>query len=157
MSRRGMLAEVGTAISSVPRPGLTELLWNWRYELLIAAWLAGPLTAVGLMLGTSWLIATVATEAILLVSPPVRRWLIARAWCVITSHRIRTGCKHAWIQSRDGRLPVVVRIRPAAFGERALVWCRAGIVPDDLAAARDVISTTCWAHDRSLLQPGKGF
>jgi hypothetical protein len=151
MARRDVLAEVETAISSVSRPGLAELLWNWRYELLTAAGLAGPLTAIGLTLGTSWLLATVATETILLAaalaSPPARRRLIARAWCVITSHRIRTGCKHAWVQSRDGRFPVVVRIRPATFGESALVWCRAGIVPDDLAAARDVISTTCWAHD----------
>jgi hypothetical protein len=147
----GVLADMETAISTVPRPGLVELLWNWRHELLVAAALAGPLTAIGLILGAGWLVTTTVAEAVLfaglLASPPARRLVIAWAWCVITSHRIRTGCRHAWVQSRDGRLPVVLRTRPSVSGERALIWCRAGIVPDDFAAAKDVIAAACWAYD----------
>ena len=150
-SNPSVLADVETAISTVRRPGLAELLWNWRYELLTAAGLAGPLTAIGLTLGISRLIAVIAAETILLATtltlPPARRRLTARVWCVITSHRIRTGCRHSWVQSRDGRLPIVLRTRPAGYGERALLWCRAGIIPDDLAVARDVITAACWAHD----------
>jgi hypothetical protein len=160
MPRGSVLAEVETAISTVPRPGLVELLWNWRYELLTAAGLAGPLVAAGVILGSGSLIAVATVEGALLAItaawPTARRRFIRQAWCVITSHRIRTGCKHAWIQSRDGRLPVVLHTGPADFGERALLWCRAGIVPDDLADARDVITAACWARDIRVIGSERG-
>jgi hypothetical protein len=147
----GLLADVETAISAVPRPGLLELLWNWRYELLITAGLTGSLTTVGLTLGIGWLVTMIASGVALLTIAvtwsPTRRRLITMAWCVITPHRIRTGCKHSWVQSRDGRLPVVLHTKPTGHGERALLWCRAGIVPDDLEAARNIITAACWARD----------
>jgi hypothetical protein len=147
----GVLADMEAAISTVPRPGLIELLWNWRYELLLTVALAGPLTTIGVVVGLGWLIMVVAAQTILLAAtlacPPLRRRLSARAWCVITAHRISTGCRHGWVQSRDGRLPVVLRTRPTSYGERALLWCRAGIIPNDLTAVRDLIAATCWASD----------
>ena len=73
--------------------------------------------------------------------------MIARAWCVITPHRIRTGCRHAWVQTRDGRLPVILYTTPAAFGERVTLWCRAGITHGDLEGARDILRAACWASD----------
>jgi hypothetical protein len=79
--------------------------------------------------------------------PPSRQRIIARAWCVITPHRVRTGCTHAWIQTRDGRLPVVVYTTPADFGERVMLWLRAGITARDLEAARDILRAACWASD----------
>ena len=82
-----------------------------------------------------------------MVWPPSRQALTARAWRVITPHRIRTGCTHAWIQTRDGWLPVVLYTVPADFGERVWLWCRAGITARDLQAARDVLRAACWASD----------
>jgi hypothetical protein len=81
------------------------------------------------------------------VWPPARQRLIARAWCVITPHRVRTGCAHAWVQTRDGRLPVVLYTAPAEFGERVMLWCRAGITAGDLDGARDILRAACWASD----------
>jgi hypothetical protein len=156
----GLLADVETAISTVSRPGSLELLWNWRYELLIMAGLAGPFTVVGLTLGIGWLGTMIAAEAALLTIAvawsPTRRWLISLAWCVITPHRIRTGCKHSWVQSRDGRLPVVLHTKPTDLGECALLWCRAGIVPDDLEAARNIITAACWARDVRVIGSERG-
>jgi hypothetical protein len=88
-----------------------------------------------------------AILAAALIWPPSRQRIIARAWCVITPHRVRTGCAHAWIQTRDGRLPVVLYTVPAHFGERVWLWCRAGITARDLEAARNVLRSACWASD----------
>jgi hypothetical protein len=156
----GVLADVESAISTVPRPGLVEFGWHWRYELLIVGLLAGPLAAIGVLAGTGWLIAVAFAEGILCAAPvairPVRRRLIAWVWCVVTPHRIRTGCRHAWVQSRDGRLPVVLYATPAEYGERAVLWCRAGITADDLNVARAIITAACWARDVRVLPSERG-
>ena len=146
-----IMASVEAAVSSVTRPGLIARMWHWRYELgLIAGLLLGAI-GIGYTLGLGWLIATAAAAMIILGGalawPPSRQRIINRAWCVITPHRIRTGCTHAWIQTRDGRLPVVLYTVPADFGERVWVWCRAGITAGDLEAARDILRAACWASD----------
>jgi hypothetical protein len=42
---------------------------------------------------------------------------------------------------------VVLYTVPAHFGERVWLWCRAGITPADLEAARDILRSACWASD----------
>ncbi len=128
-----IMASVETAVSMVARPGLIARMWHWRYELGLIAGVVLAAVSVGLILGPGWLtVMAAATIAILAGSmawAPSRRRLIARAWCVITPHRVRTGCTHAWIQTRDGRLPTVLYTAAADFGERVWLWCRAGIRP----------------------------
>ena len=87
----------------------------------------------------------IGVTAMVAAFPPGRQ---RRAWCVVTPHRIRTGCTHAWIQTRDGRLPVALYTVPADFGERVWLWCRAGITARNLQAARDVGRHACWARVR---------
>jgi len=146
-----VMASVETALSSVARPGIFGLIWNWRYELGLSAGLATVGLASGYALGAAWLIAIATAGLVLLAAglawPPSRRRLVARAWCVITPHRVLTGCRHAWVQTRDGRLPVILFTTPAGFGERVTLWCRAGITHGDLEGARDVLRAACWASD----------
>ena len=146
-----VMASVEAAVSSVARPGLLARLWHWRYEAGLLSGLAAVALASGYALGAVWLIALMATGLGLLAASlswaPTRQRLIARAWCVITPHRVRTGCAHAWVQSRDGRLPVVLYTTRADFGERVTLWCRAGITAGDLLAARDILRSACWASD----------
>ena len=146
-----IMASLETAVSTVARPGLIARSWHWRYELGLIAGVLLAAVSVGVILGPGWLIAVaaamVATVAAAMVWAPSRRRLIARAWCVITPHRVRTGCTHAWIQTRDGRLPAVLYTAPADFGERVWLWCRAGITAGDLEAARDILRSACWASD----------
>ena len=54
---------------------------------------------------------------------------------------------HAWIQTRDGRLPTILFTTTAYFGERVTLWCHAGITAGDLEAASDILRTACWASD----------
>ena len=99
-----IMASVEAAISSVPRPGPLGRLWHWRYELALMAGLPLAALAIGYLLGLGWLIAIAATALALMAAflawRPTRQWLIARAWCVVTPHRVRTGCVHAWVQTQ---------------------------------------------------------
>jgi hypothetical protein len=146
-----IMASVEAAISSVSRPGPLGRLWHWRYELALLTGLPLAAIAIGYTLGLGWLIAMAATAlagmAAVLAWRPARQWLIARAWCVITPHRVRTGCVHAWVQTRDGRLPTVLYTAPTEFGERVMLWCRAGITAGDFEGARDILRAACWASD----------
>ena len=149
--RTSELASVATAVSAVTRQGIIAGVWHWRYELCLTSGLIAATVGTSVTLGTGWLAAaTAATIAILaaaLTWPPSRRRLIARAWCIITPHRVRTGCAQAWIQTRDGRLPAVLYTTPTDFGERVWLWCRAGITAEDLEAAKDILGAACWASD----------
>jgi len=146
-----VLDSVETALRTVARPGIHEVTWNWRHEIILVAGSAAIAVTIGFTLGIGWLIGIAAACLVLLAGAllrsRIRRRLIAWAWCVITPHRFRTGCVHAWVQSRHGRLPVVIRTKPTDFGERLLIWCRAGIISSDLEAARHVIAAACWAND----------
>jgi hypothetical protein len=150
-----VMASLEAALRGVARPGILGLIWNWRYELGLSAGLAVVTLASGYALGAAWLIAIGAVGLVVLAASlawaPSRRRLIARAWCIITPHRVRAGCRHAWVQTRDGRLPAILYTTPAAFGERVTLWCQAGITHGDLEAARDVLRAACRASDVHVL------
>jgi hypothetical protein len=154
-----VMASVEAAISTVARPGPLGWLWHWRYEIGVIAGLTLVELGSDAKLGVAGLIAITATGLALLTAalvwPPSRRRLIARAWCVITPHRVRTGCVHAWIQTRDGRLPTILFTTAADFGERVTLWCHPGITAGDLEAASDILSTACWASDVRVLASGR--
>jgi hypothetical protein len=148
------MSSVEHALSDGGRAGIFGIAWRWRYELAIALGLPAGGVALALTHGIGWLIAAVAALAIITtgvcVWQPGRKFLLMRAWCVITAHRVRTGCMHAWIQSRDGRLPTVLRTTAEPFGERVRLWCPPGVSADDLEAARDILAAACWARDARL-------
>jgi hypothetical protein len=148
-----VLSSLENALNTVARPNPFVLAWRWRYELGLLAGLGFGSFAIVQALGAAWLIATwLVLVAMFGVWPRGRRLLIKRAWCVITPHRLRTGCAHAWIQSRGGRLPIVLLTTPRPFGERVTLWCVAGISATDLIAARDVLIAACWAADIRIIR-----
>jgi hypothetical protein len=105
-----VLSSLEAAVTGVRRPGLAELTWNWRWELGILVLLAVPSGLIASELGllafsTAAGAGLAASAAALLYCPPARQWCIARAWCLITPHRVRAGCVNAWVQTRGGRLP----------------------------------------------------
>ena len=73
--------------------------------------------------------------------------LIARAWCIITPHRVCVGCVQAWIHSRPGKVPIVLLTTRQPFGERVHLWCRAGTGTIDFTSARALLTAACWARD----------
>jgi hypothetical protein len=112
-----VMSSVEAALTAAARPALLARTWHWRYELALLGGVLSGTTSIGVVLGPGWLAVTAAAGlaaiAAALAWPPSRQRLIARAWCIITPHRVRTGCNHAWVQTRDGRLPVVLYTVPA--------------------------------------------
>jgi hypothetical protein len=136
------------ALGSVARPNPVVMAWRWRYELAVAA----ALVATWLVLGgvvvaalTGGLAAAVLVTAA--SGPRARTHLMARAWVVVTPHRVRVGCAQAWIHSRYGKIPAVLLTVRQPFGERVYLWCRAGTSADHLSSARELLASACWADD----------
>ncbi|WP_300614579.1 hypothetical protein [Trebonia sp.] len=125
------MSSLESAVRQVHRPGPLEFAWHWRWEIGILAVTAGLSAVIAASLGFLWLAAAagagLAAVGALLRWPPARKRLVARAWCVITPHRVRAGCVNAWVQTRSGRLPFVLYAVPTECGERVQLWCRAGI------------------------------
>jgi hypothetical protein len=150
-STRQALAGLQYALGTVAPPNPLVLFWRWRYELVLGIGLPAILVVLG---GLPVMLVTLAVLAVLAVAAlfwaPTRRHLLARAWCIITPHRVRVGCAQAWIHSRRGKIPVVLLTTRQPFGERVHLWCRAGTSAIDFTSARLLLMTACWARDIRL-------
>ena len=54
------------------------------------------------------------------------------------------------MHTRSGRLSLVLRIHPTEVGERALIWCRAGICFEDFEAHTGEIAAACYAREARI-------
>jgi hypothetical protein len=146
-----VMSSIEFAVREIQRPGPIESAWNWRWEIGIVAITAGLSAVIAASLGFIWLAAGagvgLAAVCAMLRWPPARKRIIARVWVIVTPHRVRVGCVNAWVQTRRGRLPVVLSTVATDYGERVQLWCRAGITAADLFAARHVLAAACWAAE----------
>ncbi|GEM_PF-1363185 len=127
---------------------IARAIWRWRTELAASA---GVLTVTG------WLIHVLAATLAALVLtgagtaagviPATRRYLARRFWCLVTRHRLQRLCWEARLHTRTGLLPLILRITPTEVGERAWVWCRAGICAEDFEDRTEEIRSACYARD----------
>lgn len=146
--RRGsLLSELERELRPVAPPNALVVLWRWRWELAIAAGLGGGLALLVTKLGWVSMLIVPGIIAVAWAWPEARSWLVARIRCIVIPHRVRTGCAHAWIQSRNGKLPIILMIRARPYGEQVFLWCRAGITPGDFVRDREVLRVACWAAD----------
>jgi hypothetical protein len=135
------------ALGTVARANLIVVVWRWRYELAAAAGFAAPWMALDTAAAAG---VTAGLAAALAVTASVRRgrrFLAARMWCIVTPHRIRSGCAQAWIHSRYGKLPIILVTRSQPLGERVYLWCRAGISAADFSSARELLTAACMAKE----------
>lgn len=145
---RQALTHLQFALTSVARPNPLVIVWRWRYELGLLTGLPAAVTLLVQSVGTIYAVVVLAALAhLILLWPAARRLAVAQAWCVITAHRVRTGCAQAWIHSRNGKIPVVLLTRRRPYGESVLLWCRAGTSPEDFTLARRQLAAACWARD----------
>ncbi|MGH3975739.1 MAG: hypothetical protein ACRDS9_20765 [Pseudonocardiaceae bacterium] len=140
------------AIVPPARPSLALLIWRWRYELILLTGLLLALVALVKALGPNgtMLFAVTAMTIMLTVLmgwPAARHRLAARAWCILTPHRLRAGCAQARIHTRQGRLPAILWCAPKRYGEQVLIWCPAGVTADHFVAARQALATACYAAE----------
>jgi hypothetical protein len=122
-------------------------LFRFRTELatLTAATAGGWELARVLTLAWAVVVST-NSLAVLAALPWTRRFIIRRAWCVLSRHRIQKVCFETRMHTRSGRLPLVLRVYPTQVGERALIWCRAGICAADFEAHAEEIAAACYAR-----------
>lgn len=149
MTSRILLDELNRATTPIARPNPLVVLWRWRYELGLVV--LAPLTVYYLAaaLGPMSLGAGVVPVVVALW-PPARSEAWGRIRCVATAHRIRVGFVEAYVVNRRGKIPVILWCAPAPCGERAWVWCRAGITLTHLERARETIASACWASEVRL-------
>jgi hypothetical protein len=95
----------------------------------------------------TWAVVILTVAATVVAALPwTRRFIVRRAVCVLSRHRIQRVCFETRMHTRSGRLPLVLRIHPTQVGERALIWCRAGICVADFAAHAEEIAAACYAR-----------
>ncbi|MGI9006206.1 MAG: hypothetical protein ACR2FU_08390 [Streptosporangiaceae bacterium] len=125
-------------------------LWRFRTEVLVLAALSGGYLALYRAASLSLITAAVVLAvivAVLLALPWSRRFITRRWWCVVSRHRIQRTFYETRMHTRSGRLSLVLWIRPTEVGERALIWCRAGICFEDLEAHTGELAAACYARE----------
>jgi hypothetical protein len=146
-----LLADLDRALMPEPRRRLLVIIWRWRYELGLVAAVTAGLATVGDVLGARW--AVIGAAALVgRFGPPWPQSYVARAWCVITPHRLRAGFTQARLHTRQGRLPVIMRTTRTPFGEHVRLWCPAGISAEDIRSARATLRAACWAADVKVIR-----
>jgi hypothetical protein len=126
-------------------------IFRFRTELalLLAAITGTAELAKAITVGGAMIILTTLALAVLAV-PYTRRLVTRRAWCIVSRHRIQKVCFETRMHTRSGRLPLVLRITPTEVGERALIWCRAGICAADFEAHAPEIAAACYARQARI-------
>jgi hypothetical protein len=121
----------------------------WRFRTEASALLAGTtgIWELAKAVTLTWAMVIITTLAVAVMAvPPTRRMVVRRAWCVLSRHRIQKVCFETRMHTRSGRLPLVLHITPTEVGERALIWCRAGICAADFEAHAAEVAAACYAR-----------
>jgi hypothetical protein len=123
------------------------VIWRFRTEATVLATVTTGAWELAKTLTLTWAVLILTTTAtIVTVLPWTRRFMIRRALCVLTRHRIQKACYETRTHTRSGRLPLVLRIYPTQVGERALIWCRAGMSAADFEDHTSEIAAACYAR-----------
>jgi len=123
-----------------------RVIWWWSAEItaalaLVAGWVElSDHTTLPERLGAVAFIAGIPAAI-----GPVRRWIIAVAWCVIIRHRLRTCFSEFIITNRTGTLPLIMWARPTPAGVRVWIYLRPGLCLDNIQNNLDQIAVACWA------------
>src|SRR6516164_6019361 len=129
------------------RHSAAGVIWRFRTELMTLLTSIAGVWELAKAVTTAWLtLILIMSATAITVLPWTRRFIIRRSWCVLSRHRIQRVCFETRMHTRSGRLPLVLRITPTEVGERALIWCRAGICAADFEAHAPEIAAACYAR-----------
>lgn len=127
------------------------VLWRFRTELAaIAAGVVGVWELDRAVAATWMVVILTVTGVAVMVLPWPRRQLTRRVCCILSRHRIHRVCFETRMHTRSGRLPLVLRIFPTQVGERAVIWCRAGICAEDSELNAAEIAAACYARQARI-------
>jgi hypothetical protein len=129
-----------------------RLLWWWSFEItagigLTYGWVAlANATAAAVTLTVLALLVGVPAAV-----PPLRRPVVAVAWCFIVRHRLRVCFAQFITANKSGSLPLILWARPTPVGERVWVYLRPGLSLDKLQPRLGEIAVACHA-DSALVE-----
>ena len=126
-------------------------LWRFRTELASLAAATGGIWELARTVTLFWATGIITVVSVVVMAvPQTRRQVTGRAWCVLSRHRIQRVCWETRMHTRSGRLPLVLRIFPTQVGERAVIWCRAGICKEDFELNAAEIAAACYARQARI-------
>src|SRR6185437_4649764 len=129
------------------RHSAAGVIWRFRTEVMVLLTSVAGMWELAKTVTTAWLtVILIMTGTAVTVVPQARRFITRRAWCVLSRHRIQKVCFETRMHTRSGRLQLILRIHPTKVGERALIWCRAGICAADFEAHTPEIAAACYAR-----------
>jgi hypothetical protein len=141
----GVAAGFIVAVTVLAWP-VIRLIWWWLPEIITAFALFAGWVELAEHTTLPYRIAAVALIAgIPAAVGPVRRRIIAVAWCVIIRHRLRSCFSEFIITNRYGSLPLIMWARPTPAGVRAWIWLRPGLALGDIQERLDQIAVACWS------------
>ena len=127
------------------------VIWRMRTELAALATTVSAFLALDSVLAVIGAAVIFGTALITMaVLPWPRRFITRRAWCVISRHRMQRVFFETRLHTRSGRLSLILRIHPTEVGERAVIWCRAGICFEDFEAHTGEIAAACYAREARI-------
>ena len=133
-----------------------RLLWWWTPEIGLIIATAWAWTALASNTA-AWLTALVLAVVIgvpALVAP-IRRRLVAIAWCVIVRHRLRVCFSQFIVANKSGSLPLIGLAVPTPVGERVWVMLRPGLSLSYLQGQLDKIAVACHASSAVVEQTNR--
>jgi len=138
---------VATVVRAWP---VLRALWWWALEITVAGLLVTSMLWLAQL--ALWLALAVLAAALGMLGlvRPVRRRVVASAWCVIVRHRLRL-CFAEFIRAatraRPTSLPLMLWAHTTPAGERVWVWLRPGLDLSDLDGKTGRMAVACWAGE----------
>jgi hypothetical protein len=127
------------------------VLWRFRTEMTACLVAATGIWELDKAVAATWTVVILTVTAVAVtVLPPARRQVTRRVFCTLSRHRIHRVCFETRMHTRSGRLPLVLRIFPTEVGERAIIWCRAGICAEDFELNAAEIAAACYARQARI-------
>src|SRR6266516_7938872 len=100
------------------RHSAAGVIWRFRTELMALLTSIAGVWELAKAVTTAWLmVILIMTATAVTLVPQARRFIVRRAWCVLSRHRIQKVCFETRMHTRTGRLPLVLRIHPTKVGE----------------------------------------
>jgi len=124
-----------------------RLIWWWTPEILLALAVIYGWTALA---SHTHPVARLVVVAVVIGIPaavgPIRRRIVAWAWCLIVRHRLRVCFAEFIIANQSGTLPLILWAHPTPVGERVWIYLRPGLSHTDLEARQDKLAVACHAN-----------
>ena len=136
---------------TVATPNPLVIAWRWRYEIALVAGLSASLAAAIISFGAlPTIVAVTVITLTILCWPTARQFAVDRAWCIITTHRVRVGCAEGLIYSSRGKIPIILWTSHQASANESCCGAARAPALTTSSRLRAVLTAACWAQDVNI-------